>query len=131
MVKISDFGINTHYTALKQLPNKYSASFIIGGSYGYVLGQELGSATINVPAGAYVEIPLLRCAIDGNINHLSHEFTYLVNNYSDIYFSINQVSAGQYRVRAILNNTANTTVTIPSSKVEAILRLASAPFNYS
>lgn len=130
MVKISDFGINTHYTALKQLPDKYSTSFRIGGSYGYVLGQELGSAIINVPAGAYVEIPLLRCSIDGNINHLSHEFVYLVNNYCDIYFSINQISTGQYRVRSMLNNTSSTTVAIPSSTVEAVLRLATAPFNY-
>lgn len=131
MAKISNFHINTHFTGLKQLPDVYKASFTLsGGTYGMVLGQELGSATINVPAGAYVETPLLCSSIDGNINHLSPEFTYLVNNYADIYFSISQISAGQYRIRAILNNTDTATVTIPSAAVTAILRLAIAPFNF-
>lgn len=128
MARISNYRINTHFTALKQLPNKYSTSFTISGSYGNVLGHELGSAIINVPSGVYVETPLLRCSIDGNINHLSNEFGYTLNNYSDIYFSINQINSSQYRVRALLNNTSGTTVTVPYSTVTAILRLATAPF---
>lgn len=129
MAKISNFRLNTHFTALRQLPDKYQASFNIGGSYGYVLGQVLGSAIITVPAGAYVETPLLRCSIDGNINHLAHEFGYTLNTLSDIYFSINQISSNQYQVRALLNNTSSSTVTVPSSTVTAILRLADAPFD--
>lgn len=128
MAKISNYRINTHFTALKQLPNSYSTSFTISGSYGNVLGQLLGSAIINVPSGVYVETPLLRCSIDGNVNHLAPEFGYTLNNYSDIYFSINQINSSQYQVRAILNNTSGSTVTIPVSTVTAILRLATAPF---
>lgn len=129
MAKISNFRLNTHFTSLKQLPDKCQASFNIGGSYGYVLGQVLGSAIITVPAGAYVETPLLRCGIDGNINHLAHEFAYTLNTLSDIYFSINQISSTQYQVRALLNNTSSSTVTVPNSTVTAILRLAIAPFD--
>lgn len=128
MAKISNFGINTHFTALKQLPDVYTASFNISGSYGYVIGQLLGSAYINAPSGVYVETMLLRCTIDGSINHLAPEFGYTLSNYSDIYFSVNQISSSRYEVKAILNNTSSSTVTVPSSTVTAILRLATAPF---
>lgn len=129
MAKISNYRLNTHFTALKQLPDQYQASFTIGGSYGYVIGQLLGSVVIDVPAGSYVETPLLKSSIDGNINHLAHEFAYTLNTLSDIYFSINQISSSQYQIRALLNNTSNSTVVVPNSTVTAILRLAIAPFD--
>lgn len=129
MTKISKFRLNTHFTALKQLPDKYQGSFRIGGSYGYVIGQTLGSVRITVPAGAYVETQLLRADIDGGINHLAPEFGYTINNYADVYIAVNQVSATQYELKATLNNTSNSTVTVPSGSVTAVLRLAIAPFD--
>lgn len=129
MARISNYRINTHFTALKQLPDKYQASFNIGGSYGYTLSQQIGSAIINVPAGAYVETPILRCGVDGNINHLAHEFVYNLTNYCFLYFALNQITSSQYQLKAAINNTSNDVVTVPSSTVTATLRLAIAPFD--
>lgn len=129
MVQINKFRINTHFTALKQLPQQYKASFQIGGSYGYTIGQKIGSAIINVPGGSYVETPLIRCSIDDNVNHLAPEFIHYLNNYVLLIFSINQISSSQYELKAVLNNTASANVTVPNSTVTGILRLAIAPFS--
>lgn len=131
MAKISNYQLNTHFTALKQLPNQYTATITFGGTYGYVLGQVLASTTINVPAGAYVETALMRSSIDGNINYLAHEFAYNINEYAFINFSLYQTSSSTYQLRAVLTNTnTGSTVTIPSNTLTATLRLAIAPFNF-
>lgn len=128
MTKISNYRVNTHYTALKQLPHIYGASFNIGGTYGYGLGQLLGSATIDVPAGIYVETPLIRCGLDGGVNHLSSEIAVVVGNYGTVYISLTHISDNQYELKAILNNTDNASVTIPNSIVETLLALSESPF---
>lgn len=129
MTKISKYQLNTHFTALKQLPNQYTATISFGGTYGFVLGQVLASTSISVPAGAYVEMALLRPSIDGNTNYLAHEVTYNINNYAYLVFSLYQTSSSTYQLRAVLTNSDYTTVTIPNSTLTAILRLAQAPFN--
>lgn len=128
MTEISNYRVNTHYTALKQLPRIYGTSFNIGGTYGYGLGQLLGSATIDVPPGVYVETPLIRCGLDGRVNHLSSEIAFVVNNYGTVYISLTHISDSQYELKAILNNTGDATVAVPSSVVETLLALSTAPF---
>lgn len=128
MAKISNFRINTHYTALKQLPHTYKASFNISGTYGYGIGIALGSATITVPSDIYVETPLLRFSLDGGLNHLSSEIAFILDTYATVYISLDHISGSQYRLVATLNNTSNTSVTVPSGSVEAKLALATAPF---
>lgn len=128
MAQISKFRINTHYTALKQLPTTYSASFSIGGSYGYGLGVMLGSSTIEVPPGVYVETPLIRCTLDGNVNHLSPELPIVIGTEGTVYISITHIASNRYELKALFNNTGSSTITIPSSTVEAKLRIATAPF---
>lgn len=129
MTKISNFRLNTHYTALKQLPETYSASFRIGGTYGNGLGRVLGSQIITVPAGVYVETPLLRCGLDGGINHLSHSIAFTVGTYGTVYIAVTHVSPTQYKLEAILNNTDSASVTVPNATVELKLRLSTAPFD--
>ena len=128
MAKISNFRINTHYTALKQLPTIYKANFYISGTYGYTLGTVLGSTTITVPSGVYVETPLLRCGLDGGVNHLSPEIGFVLGNFATVYISVTHISSTQYRLTAILNNTDTANITVPNSNVELFLALSTAPF---
>lgn len=128
MAKISNFQLNTHFTALKQLPNQYTATVSFGGTYGYSIGQTLASANIGVPAGAYVETALMRSSIDSNTNYLTHEFMYNLANYAYLVFSLYQTSSSNYELKATLTNTGGS-VTIPNSTLTAVLRLALAPFD--
>lgn len=130
MAQINKFQLNSHFTALKQLPQQFSASVSFGGTYGFVLGQELASTNISVPAGSYVETALLRSSIDNNTNYLTHDFTYNLNNYAYLIFSLYQTSANNYRLRVVLTNSDTVQVTIPQSTLTATLRLAIAPFNF-
>lgn len=130
MALISKYQLNSHFTALKQLPGQYSASVTFGGTYGFVLGQELASTNIGVPAGSYVETALLRSSIDNNTNYLTHDFTCNINNYAYLIFSLYQTSANNYRLRVVLTNSDDTQVTIPTSTLTATLRLAIAPFDF-
>lgn len=128
MTVISNFRINTRYTALSQLPETYSTSFNFGGSYGYGLGVLLGRSIIDVPAGVYVETPLITCSLDNNVNHLSTEIQIIVGQYGTIYISLTHITPGQYELKALLNNTGSSVLTVPSSTVQAKLRIAMAPF---
>ncbi len=129
MTQISKYRLNTHYTGLKQLPQQYGGSFQIGGNYGYSLGVTIGRVQVNVPAGVYVETPLIRTSLDGNINHVSHEITHFINTNARVVISLGQINSSTYELKAALTNTASTTVTVPSSTVAGILRLAMAPFD--
>lgn len=129
MAIISNFQLNTHFTALKQLPNVYSATVNFGGTYGYSIARTLASQTITVPAGSYVEIALMRSSIDGNTNWLTHEFVHNLSNYGYLVFSLNQTSSSTYQLKVALTNTSGT-VTIPQSTLTAILRLAVSPFSF-
>lgn len=128
MAKISNYQLNTHFTALKQLPDSYTATVRFGGSYGYALGQTLASAEINVPAGAYIETVLLSTSLDGGTNYLTHETVHNLNNYAYLIFSLYQLNSSTYQLKAALTNTGGT-VAVPSGTLTAMLRLAQAPFN--
>lgn len=128
MAQISKYQLNTHFTALKQLPNQYSATISFGGTYGYVIGQTLASTNINVPAGSYVETALMRSSIDSNTNYLTHEFMHNLSNYAFLVFSLYQTASNNYHLKVALTNTSGN-VTIPPSTLTAILRLAIAPFS--
>lgn len=128
MANINNFQLNTHFTALKQLPDRYTATVSFGGTYGYALGQTLASADIQVPPGAYVENALMRSSIDGGINYLTHEYAWNLTNYSFLSFSLYQTGSSTYQLKVALTNTESGTVTVPQSTLTAILRLAQAPF---
>lgn len=129
MAIIEKYQLNTHFTALKQLPDAYSATISFGGSYGYSIARVLAITTITVPAGSYVEISLMRSSIDGSTNWLTHEFVYNLNSYAYIVFSLNQTSASTYELKVALTNTSETVI-IPQSTLTAILRLATSPFAF-
>lgn len=134
MTQISNFRINTHFTALKQLPDLYQMSISFGRSIASgTTDLELAREYINVPAGAYVETTLISSSLDGNIYHLAHGDTKIVANDSSgacyVTFGIEQQSASQYLLIARASNKTSRTVTIPSTTVNAYLRLAIAPFD--
>lgn len=128
MAQINKYQLNTHFTALKQLPKQYTATINFGGTYSYTIGQVLASANITVPAGSYVETALMRSSIDSNTNYLTHEFMYNLSNYAFLVFSLYQTASNNYQLKVALTNTGGN-VTIPSSTLTAILRLAIAPFS--
>lgn len=133
MTKISNFRINTHFTALKQLPDPYRISLsFAGGSYGFTLGRVLAQGTVSVKAGAYVENATIKTSYDGDIVHSAHIITISVggNINQRLVFTLNQVSSAQYSFRVSFTNTTQDTVSLPAFNAEAVLRLATAPFNY-
>lgn len=131
MTKISNYSINTHYTALKQLPNLYSASLNIASRSipANTLGLVLGSATVSVPVGVYVENILLRSSLDGNVNHLGAWVSSTLSTYCDVYISCDHIDSDHYELRAIANNTESRAIAMPAFTVETFLRLAMAPFS--
>lgn len=131
MTKISNYSINTHYTALKQLPNLYSASLSIPSRSisANSIGIALGSTTIAVPPGVYVENILLRSSLDGNINHIGAEIGAAISTLCDVYISCDHTDSGHYELRALVNNTETTAITVPAFTAEVFMRLAEAPFS--
>lgn len=128
MARIDKFQLNTHFTALKQLPDQYSATISFGGTYGYSLGRVLASTTIRVPAGAYVENALMSASIEGGTQYLTHEFMHNINNLAYLVFSLYQINSSTYELKVALTNTGSN-VTIPNSTLTTLLRLAVAPFD--
>lgn len=131
MTKISNYSINTHYTALKQLPDLYSASLNIASRSipANTLGLVLGSANITVPAGVYTENILTRCSLDGNIYRFSAEVSSVISTLCFVYVAIEHTDSSHYVLRAVANNTDTKAVTIPAFTAEAFMRLAVAPFS--
>lgn len=133
MTKISNFRINTHFTALKQLPELYQVSLSFGRSIASgVSDLELARQYITVPAGAYVETTAISSSLDGYIYHLAHGYTKMLayDSAGSCYVSlgIEQQSASQYFLIARASNKTSSSVVIPSTTVNAYLRLAIAPF---
>lgn len=131
MTKISNFYLNTHFTALKQLPEAYKGRLSLGATTlsPLELGRTLGTTNIRVPAGIYVETILLRCGLDGNKNHLTPQFRVNLDDKAEVYISINQTANDNYELVATANNFVEESVTIPASTIEAVLRLAISPFD--
>lgn len=130
MTVISNFRLNTHFTALKQLPASYSGGFNIATRSipAYQLGTLLGSTVINVPAGVYVENIITRTSMDGNKNHLTPQFFIAPEDRGYFYVAVNQIANDKYELTARIDNFSNSPLNIPASTVSALLRLAIAPF---
>lgn len=131
MTRISNYAVNTHYTALKQLPNSYSMKLSVSSQSipANTLGRVLGSATVDVPAGVYVENIVIRSSLDGGINHLRSETGEILGQYGLLTISCTHIKSDRYELRAIANNTGSTAVSIPAFTTEAFIRLAMAPFS--
>ncbi len=131
MTKITNYHINTHYTALKQLPETYHGSANISARTlpAHSLGVVLGTINIDVPTGIYVETPLLCCTLDGNKNHLAPEVMYNINDQAQVFVSISQISNSQYQVKVVASSFVDSSVNIPAFTLTALLKLALAPFN--
>ena len=131
MTKISNYAINTHYTALKQLPDLYSMRLNVPAQSipPNTLGRVLASTTVNVPAGVYTENIVIRSSLDGNINHIRSEMGEIFEQWLLLTISCTHVESDRYELRAVVNNTGNTTVLLPAFTAEAFLRLAIAPFS--
>lgn len=135
MTKISDYRLNTRFTALKQLTDLYetqmsfSSRTIASGSHDI----ELSRASISVPAGAYVETPVISSSFDNYIYHLAHGYTQRISNDSAgscyVFISLEQSQANEYTLIARASNSTSTSSTIPRATVKAYLRLAIAPFD--
>lgn len=131
MTKITNYHINTHYTALKQLPDTYRGSANVSARVlpAHSLGVTLGTINISVPAGVYVETPLLRCTLDGNKNHLAPEVMYSINNQAQVFVSLSQTSNSAYQVKIVASSFVDNAVNIPAFTVQSVLKLALAPFS--
>lgn len=131
MTKITNYRINTHYTALKQLPETYRGSAKVSARVlpGHSLGIVLGMINISVPAGIYVETPLLRCTLDGNKNHLAPEAMYNIDDKAQVFVSLSQTSNNVYQVKIVASSFIDSSVNIPAFDLTAILKLALAPFS--
>lgn len=128
MAKITNFRLNTHFTALKQINQAFRGSLSFPGrTYGFILGETLARTTISVPAGIYVENALIRTSLDNNINHVYHDLTISLSALAYVNIAINQTNNTTYEFVAVFSNTGDT-VTVPAFTAEAILRLAIAPF---
>lgn len=130
MTKIYNFHINTHFTALKQLPGLHKGAVTVSAQTlpGHTLGRVLGTANITVPPGIYVETPLLRCGLDGNKNYLAPEHMYNLNDQAQVFASVNQIANNQYQLKLVASSFVDNSVNIPAFTCEALLRLAIAPF---
>lgn len=135
MTIISNFRVNTRFTALRQLPEAYNLSLNVSGSYSNgVSDQLIGSASVDVPDGAYIETPLISSTLDGGVNHLSGNAIYIINRISatrSAYITVTLVRSGaaEYQLWARITNSTGQTVTVPSLTINATLRLAIAPFD--
>lgn len=130
MTVISNFKINTHFTALKQLPKAYRASLSIAGRTvpAHTLGVVLGQKDITVPAGVYVENMITRTSIDGDKNHLTPQFFLSLEDRGWFYVAVNQISNSTYRLLVRMDNFSAAALTLPNCTVDMIARLAIAPF---
>lgn len=131
MTKISNYQLNTHYTALKQLPNLYSTSLYVPSQSipAGALGRVLGTASVTVPVGVYVENILMRQSLDGDVNHVGAEIGSLLSNYCNIYISFDHVDNSHYELRVLVNNNETRAVNVPAFTASAFVRLATAPFS--
>lgn len=131
MTQINKFSLNTHFTALKQLPQVFTGSLHIPGRTvpANSLGIVLGRTILNVPAGVYVETPLLRCTLDSNINHLRHGVMLALGTQGYFYYSINQINNSQYELIAKMENYSISPLVLSDVDIEVFLRLAIAPFD--
>lgn len=130
MTKISNYHLNTHFTALKQLPTLYQGKLQIAARNvpANTLGLVLGNTKITVPAGIYVENIILRVSLDGGVNHLSPQIMHALGEQGYFYTAVNQINNSEYELIAKMENYSNSTLSLPACTVEAFLRLAVAPF---
>ena len=131
MTKISNYHLNTHFTALKQLPTLYQGKLQIAARNvpANTLGLVLGNTKITVPAGIYVDNIILRVSLDGGVNHLSPQIMHALGEQGYFYTAVNQINNSEYELIAKMENYSNSTLSLPACTVEAFLRLAVAPFS--
>lgn len=128
MTKISNFKINTKFTALKQINKAFVFNISYpGGTLSKQLNTVIASAFADVPAGAYVEIVSIKSSLDGNTSRLVHEWLVGLDPLTYINFAINQTSNSRYEFTAAFT-TEQASVTVPAFTAQAILRLSEAPF---
>jgi hypothetical protein len=123
MTKISDFILNTDYSTQQQLPEKYSLSLSVPA--GSTSSGAQFNATINVPAGKYVENVKLTTSLRSN----SMPSNYAVLGYQDydIKLFVFQSSSTTYTLRATINPFGQT-VNYPALTVNASVALSLSPF---
>lgn len=130
MANLQHFKLDTHFTALRQLPQRYLANLSVPAmNLGYTLSRIVGETIINVPNQVYIDNVMLRTSLDGNIYHPDHVINYDVDLLSHINIILTRSSATQYALRAFASTTTSSTVNFPAFTVEALLRLAVAPFS--
>ena len=106
MTKISNYHLNTHFTALKQLPTLYQGKLQIAARNvpANTLGLVLGNTKITVPAGIYVENIILRVSLDGGVNHLSPQIMHALGEQGYFYTAVNQINNSEYELIAKMEN---------------------------
>lgn len=131
MTRISQFNINTHFTALKQRTALYQGNVNVAAQTlpAYTLGKELGSVNISVPAGIYVETILIRTSYDGNINHLTPQVVLNLGDQGYLYISVNQQNNSEYKLEVIADNFSSSPLSLATFSAEALIRLAISPFD--
>ncbi len=128
MAKISNYQINTHFTALRQLPEVYKAHLDIPAkTISGTMSELLGETYIDVPGGAYVETVVISTSLDGQ-NHLGHWFYVPIGEWGNINFSVTQANDNRYHFVVRYLGLDTETVDVPRLTANLMLRLATAPF---
>lgn len=131
MARISNFSLNTVFTGLKQLTSAYSTRLTFGGrTYTSSTGgiMNIGKATVSIPSGVYIDTVLIKSSYQSK-NYVGHYVAIALGSGNTLYYTVSRTSTTQYTLSADLYLNSGASVTLPSSTLEAIIRLATSPFN--
>ena len=130
MVKISNYILNTKFTAPKQDPVVYSGSLNVGqttinaGS----IGQQLASVNITVPSGTQSDIALIYFSTDNRYYTTHSLIKWFDNVNAQLYLNLYRISQTNYVFQAYASNPDSSAYTIPAFSATAWVRLLTSPF---
>lgn len=130
MVRISDYEINSKFTAPRQNPSVYTGTLsvaqttIASGS----IGQQLASTNITVPSGTQSDIALIYFSTDGRYYPTHSLIMSSTTQTASLYINLYRSSQTNYILRAFATNTSSSSWTISAFTATAWIRLITSPF---
>lgn len=132
MAKISSYQINSDYTGLRQLPNRYTTTIRFGGSTYSNYSALLATGTVTIPSGVWVDSILLKSSYL-DLNYVGHYGEYFVSPGQIVPgvlgFYVTRTSTTTFRIDVDLYVGSGYSMTIPSSTLDVTIKLSPAPFS--
>lgn len=127
MTKLSNYQLNTDFTAIKTLSTKYTATINIAA--GSVSDRQQWSQEVSIPDGEYTTMSLI------SINGLTYSdiaarnFGGLVIGAVDIYAVFQRISINKMRLLAEADVSGGGSGTVPAIVVSGSMLLSPSPFS--